>query len=409
MKKIVYILILLPVIFLLFFTYIRSEDTPIGPPVDLREPGELKELSSSVKDFSFSIFPILAENDKNIFISPYSIHTALMMAYRGADENSALEMAEVLGVTEMELEALMSDSLGLKQYLEHFSEENEVSIANVLFLREGIPFIGSYKSDAERYFEGKIDQLPETGEPVNQWVFENTREKIDGIIDPGPIDPDVIAYLVNAIYFKGIWDEEFDEDKTEQRTFYGTSGETSVDMMENESDYLFAVSEVMKSLTIKYKDGDYLLHVFMPTDNRPLSELYGDLDHEIFETLKPTNREKITLRFPKFTLENELGLVDALKNLGLETVFDEALADFSNMADIEQLGLNVYISDVLHASFIEVDEKGTEAAAATAVEMRMESMPLPAPVVEFNRPFLFVIEEPETGTILFMGQLVDPN
>ena len=407
MKKTVTILVLLLFILSLSFYLINREADPVEPPVELSEPEELKELSFSVKDFSFDLFPRLAEDDKNIFISPYSIHTALVMAYRGAGEESAKEMSEVLGLTDMELETLMKNSLGLKQYLEHFSKENEVAIANALFLRDDIPFLSSYKTDAERYFEGKIDPLPDTGEIVNDWVFENTREKIDKIIDPGPIDYDVIAYLVNAIYFQGVWAEEFDENNTEKRPFYGTGGEVEVDMMENESDYLFAVSENMKSVTIEYKDGDYLFHAFMPTDDRALSEFYVDFDRETFDLMKPTSNEEIVLRIPKFTMEDEFKLVDVLKGMGMELVFEESLADFSEMVDLDAIGLNVFISDILHASFIEVDEKGTEAAAATAVEMKLESASLPPTVVEFNRPFLFLIEEPETGTILFMGHLAN--
>ncbi len=410
MKKNTIILIILVMIIILlsFFITNHLEDST-KEPVELKDPEELKELSYSAKDFSFDIFSSLAENEENIFISPYSIHTALTMAYRGAGSETAEEMAEVLGLSNMQLKALMDSSLGLKQYLEHFSEQNEVAIANALFLRNDIPFRNSYKTDAKKYFEGEIDSLPDAGEPVNDWVFKNTQEKIDQIIDPGPIDPNVIAYLVNAIYFKGIWAEEFDQDLTENRPFYGTGGEVEIEMMENESDYRFAVSENLKSLTIKYQDGDYLMHVFMPTDEQPLSELYQNLDRETFESMKPTNQENITLRFPKFTLEDELGLVETLEAMGIKTAFNENLADFSEMVDLEELGFNVFISDVLHASFIEVDEKGTEVAAATAVEMKMESAPMPGSVVEFNKPFLFIIEEPKTETILFMGHLVDPN
>ena len=409
MKNLIIIISLFLAVSLLSAFFVSQKEEPTKTPSKLSDPEELQELSSSIRDFSFRLFPNLAKDDENIFVSPYSIHTALTMAYRGAGAETAEEMAEVLGFTDTKLEAIMKNSLGLKQYLEHFSEKNEVAIANALFLRDDIPFRSAYQTDAQEYFEGRIDSLPDTGEPVNDWVFNNTREKIDRIIDPGPIDPNVIAYLVNAIYFQGIWAEEFDQDQTKERPFYGTDGEVAVEMMENESDYLFAVSENLKSLTMEYQNGDYLLHAFMPTDERPLSEFYQDLDQETFQAMKPTNQEKITLRFPKFTLEDELGLVDTLKSMGMETAFDENRADFSEMVDLEELGLNVFISDVLHASFIEVDEKGTEAAAATAVEIRMESAPLPASVVEFNRPFLFVIEEPKTGSILFLGHLVDPQ
>jgi len=373
---------------------------------ELRDPEELTELSSAMTDFSFDSFSRIAEEDENLFISPYSIHAALTMAYRGADGETAEEMAAVLGLTEMELERLMEDSLGLKQYLEHFSEENEVAIANAFFLREDIPFLDSYKSDGEKYFEAEIGPLPETGEPINDWVYENTREKIEEIIDPGPIDEAVIAYLVNAIYFQGNWAEEFDEDKTTERVFRGADGETEVEMMEKKEVYRYEVTENLQSVTLEYEDGDYLFHAFMPTDDRSLPELYENFDSEDFSDMKPTDEGEIVLRLPKFVLEDDLGLVETLREMGMEQAFNKRSADFSEMVDLEALGINVFISDVLHASFIEVDEKGTEAAAATAVEMRLESLPM---TLEFNRPFFFVIEEPETETVLFMGQLVNPE
>ncbi|MGM0629208.1 MAG: serpin family protein [Patescibacteria group bacterium] len=402
MRKLIVIFAILLVILFLSFYLIEEPEEEL-PEVS---PDELKGLSSSAKDFSFDMFPRLAKDDENVFVSPYSIHTALLMAYRGAGGDSADEMAEVLGLTDMELQAIMEDSLGLKNYLEHSSEENEVSIANAFFLKEGIPFLDSYRSDGERYFEAEIGPLPSTGDPINDWVYQNTNGKIEEIIEPGAIDPAVIAYLVNAVYFKGNWAEEFDKGKTKDRTFYGTDGEADVEMMENKSEYLYYMSEDMQAVTIEYKDGDYLFHAFMPTDDRSLSEFYDDFDSSAFEEYKPDEKKETILRLPKFTLEDELGLVDILRGMGINEVFGIGSADFSDMVDLEAVAGNVFISDVLHASFIEVDEEGVEAAASTAVEIKMESA-RQTPTIEFNRPFLFLIEEPETETVLFMGHLTN--
>ncbi len=379
--------------------------TTTDPDPELKDPQELTDLSLAMTDFSFNSFFELADSRGNLFISPYSIHSALTMAYRGADGETRAEMAEVLGLTEMEMREVLEDSLELKRYLEHFSEKNELSIANALFLRRDIPFLEPYKEDGQRYFEAEIGPLPETGKPINDWVQEKTREKIEEIIEDGPIDQDVVAYLVNAIYFQGNWAEEFDKDKTRVDDFQTPDGEVEVEMMENEANYKYAVSEDLQAVTLEYEDGNFLFHAFMPT-NQSLSEFYEDFSTETFQEMKPTNENEIVLRFPKFTLEDELELVDLLRSLGMERAFDRNEADFSNMVDLDQLGLNVFLSDVLHASFIEVDEEGTEAAAATAVEIRMESALVP---VEFNKPFLFVIEEPKTETVLFIGQLVNPS
>ncbi len=375
------------------------------PEEDLREPQELTELSLAMKDFSFNSFFELADEEENLFVSPYSIHTAITMAYRGVDGETAEEVAQVLGLTEMEMEKILEDSSGLKRYLEHFSSKNELAIANSFFLREDIPFLDSYKEDGQRYFDAEIGPLPETGEPINDWVYEKTREKIEEIIDDGPIDEDVIAYLVNAIYFQGNWAEEFDSEKTGAGSFETLQGDVEVDMMEKEDDYRYEINEDFQSVTLEYEDGDFLFHAFMPTE-KTLSEFYEDFNADTFQEMKPTTEREVVLRMPKFTLEDELELVETLEALGIRRAFDRNEADFSKMVDLEQLGLNVFLSDILHASFIEVDEEGTEAAAATAVEVSLESMPM---TLEFNKPFLFIIEEPETETILFMGQLVDPS
>ena len=383
----------------LYFLEVSPEDP------ELTDPEKLTEFSSRMIDFSFNSFFELAKEEENLFVSPYSIHTAMTMAYRGADGETAEETAEVLGLTDKEMDKILEDSLDLKRYLEHFSSRNELAIANSFFLRGDIPFLESYRRDGERYFEAEIGPLPETGEPINDWVYEKTREKIEEIIDDGPIDEDVIAYLVNAIYFQGNWAEEFDPENTRTDTFQAPQGDVEVEMMENEADYKYEINEEFQSVTLEYEDGDFLFHAFMPTE-KTLPQFYEDFSVDTFQDMKPNNKREVVLRMPKFTLEDELELVEVLQALGIQKAFNRNEADFSKMVDTEALGLNVFLSDVLHASFIEVDEEGTEAAAATAVEISLESMPM---AIEFNRPFLFVIEEPKTETILFMGQLVDPN
>ncbi len=389
--------------------YLYSQDAVEVEDVELGDPEEMKEISSSISDFSFDIFLNLAKDDQNLFISPYSIHTALSMAYIGSDSETAEELRKVLSLTDMEIEKIKSDHLKLMKWLENYPKGNKAKIANAFFLREDIPFLSSYRNDGEKYFNAEISALPETGEPINDWVYEKTKEKIEELIDDGPIGQDVIAYLINAIYFQGNWAEEFDEEKTTERTFYGLDEETKVDMMENESDYLYGETENLKTLTLEYEDGEFLLHVFMPTDGRSPAELLEEMKKEEInlKDITPTEERKIVLRFPKFIMEDKLELLSVLEEMGIEKAFDSSEADFSKMVDLDKLDLNVYISDVVHASFIEVDEKGTEAAAATAVEMELESMPM-ITEVEFNRPFLFLIEEPRSETILFMGQLINP-
>ncbi len=374
--------------------------------IEIMSPEELGDLSSRKNDFALASFKEIVEEGENSFISPYSIHTALMLAHMGSEGKTKEEMEDVLVLSGAEEESLKEEALGLKRYLENISQETEVSIANSFFLRDDIPFLEGYKDDGVKYFEAELKSLPETGENINRWVREQTKDKIEEIIDPGPIERDVIAYLVNAIYFKGTWQQEFDKEDTTERIFYGTE-EKEVEMMENKADYRYKVSEDMKAVTLEYKDGDYLFHAFMPIGGN-LSDFYRDLDRETLRNAKPTNKGEIILRMPKFKLEEDIKLSETLQIMGMVDAFNKYDADFSRMVDTEELEENVYIGEVYHSSFLEVDEEGTEAAAATAVEMRVETAPMDPTIIELNKPFFFTIEEAETETILFMGQLVDP-
>ncbi len=403
MKKIILILILIILVYggWQFSLFLGKEEK-----VEILPTEEPTELSLAQNEFGLNIFLGIIEENENAFISPYSIHTAMLLAYIGAEGETKKEMGEVLVLLGMEEEEIKNQVLELKNYLENVSKETKVSIANAFFLKEDIPFLQSYKNDGENYFDAELSILPSTGKLINQWVKNKTEDKIEEIIDPGPIPVDVIAYLVNAIYFKGTWEEEFDKEKTTERTFYGKK-DIGIEMMERVGEYYYGVSENLQTVTIEYKDGQYLFHAFMPI-NGNLAEFYENLDTEILRKAKATNRGKIVLRLPKFTLEQNLKLSDTFKKMGMTKAFDLVKADFSNMVEKNELRENVYIGEVYHSSFIEVDEEGTEAAAATAVEMRLKSAPIEEAIIEFNNPFFFIIEEKETENILFTGQLVNP-
>ncbi|MGM0568338.1 MAG: serpin family protein, partial [Elusimicrobiota bacterium] len=261
----------------------------------------ITNLSSANNDFAVKLFSGITDEGKNTFISPYSIHSALLLAYIGSDGQTKEEMKEVLAVYDIDEDKLKEKALALKNRIENASDQTEVSIANALFLREDVPFLSKYKKDAEKYFQGKLAPLPEKGETVNNWVKEKTQGKIEEIIPPGGFHIDTIACLVNAIYFSSTWQMPFDEEKTTKRTFYGTQ-EKEIDMMQNRAAYRYAISKNMKSVTIEYKDGDYLFHAFMPAEGS-LPGFYKNVNREFLKQAKPTNKGEIILRMPKFALE----------------------------------------------------------------------------------------------------------
>ncbi|MFP3871599.1 MAG: serpin family protein [Candidatus Aenigmatarchaeota archaeon] len=368
-----------------------------------------KETLTGQKNFSFELFFEMANSEEynNLFISPYSIHTALHLAAVGADGETREEMEEVLRLEGEESKVKASE---LKDWLEGSSRKNEVSIANSMFLRENIPFKDTFVEDGEEYFDAELDELPETGEPINEWVKEKTDGKIEELIDPGPIDPLIIAYLVNAIYFQGVWETEFDEEDTYPGTFYYGDQEVEVDIMKNQANYSYHVGEDFKAVTLEYDSGDYLFNAFVPDRDSSLEDFYEKFDAETYdEVLQKMDEEEIQIHMPKFTLEGDYDLIGHLKALGMEKAFKESEADFSKMVNLEELGYNVFIDEVSHGSFIEVDEEGTEAAGSTAVGTGRESVGPQVPVIELDRPFFFTIEDPETGTILFQGNLEDPS
>jgi len=366
--------------------------------------------ADSIEDFSFNVFQNLTqEEENNLFISPYSIYTALTLAYTGADGDTKEEMKEALGLKDKDLQEVKEEVLEIKQKLEDNPENTEISIANALFLRDDIPFKESYRQDAKDYFEAEVDELPETGEPINDWVAENTNNLIQDMIDEGPIPNDVIAYLFNTIYFNAPWQKAFNEEKTEERTFYTEKAEEDVKMMEREGKYTHLIEDELEMVTIDYEDESNLVfHAIKPQN---LQDFYGDLDYEEFNNLKEkTNSGEVILRLPKFQMESDLELQDTLTAMGINKAWDREQANFSNMANLEDLQENIFINRVMHSTYIEIDEEETEAAAATGIEMRVTAVePETPPMIEFNKPFLFLIENTETETILFMGQLKEPN
>ncbi len=392
---------------LIFFYFYGKKESP----VDVTPPEVPQgEISGALSEFGFDLFLSLVEeeNGENVIISPYSVHAALLLAYNGAEGETREEMKKTLYLFDTEIEDINSQSLSLINYLEHRREGVEMSIANALFLKDGIPFIKEYTTRAKEGFRAEIDSLPLTGELVNKWVEEKTNGKIEDIIDPGPIDADVIAYLVNALYFKGDWKVEFDKEKTEDALFYGEEDAYEVKMMEIKDDFYYLENDDLQMIVLPYKDNNFIMRVILPGDG--LSSVYEKLSTEEFNEMDSKSKvSEVTLYLPRFTLDYDIRLSGVLKKLGISEAFHPQYADFGGMVDLSLAYGNVYMSEVFHKTFVEVNEEGTEAAAATAVEMRMESAVLDPIVMQVDRPFIFTIEEKETGTLIFIGQVNNPT
>jgi serpin B len=378
--------------------------------------GGMNEYVDSSNEFSFRMYGQLIDSNENIFFSPYSISTALGMAYEGARGETATEMRQVLNLPEDD-QTRREMVQAVQSLLNKEGTSYELSAANAYWLREGGNLKEEYKDAIESYYLANGQQLDFAGDPVgsvdtiNDWVLEKTNGKIKDLLSPNDIDALTYLILTNAIYFKADWKYQFDINATEERSFYLTGGEKiETDMMHmcDESKKLnYAANSDVQLLQLPYKDEELSMFMLLPKEN-DVASIESKLDHTYLSNLKDDiTSEYVDLYLPKFKFEQKYLLNDKLSALGMPTAF-RGDADFSGITSDTDL----FISKVIHQSFVEVNEEGTEAAAATAVEMTMsaEGPSSPEPIVfRVDHPFIFFIEHKETGQILFMGKVENPS
>ena len=363
--------------------------------------------------FGFDLFNDIrkTEQDKNIFISPLSISIALAMTLNGASGETEQAMANTLYLQGSDSESINAGYAGLRQALQVADPKVILTIVNLLWARQGVPFKQDFLQRNSEYFGAEISTLnfmdPSTLKTINQWVNTNTNGKIQKILDE--INPDTVLFLINAIHFKGTWQTEFEPSRTRDGAFYLATGvEKQVPMMTRTGDYSYYENheEKFQAISLPYGDGRMSMYIFLPYRESDLNTFLDGLNTENWENWISQFREReVFLSMPKFKLEYEKTLNNPLQSLGMGIAFAPGLADFSRMADLEVLGQNLYIGEVLHKAIVEVNEEGTEAAAVTSVGIRATSAP---PAFMANRPFFFAIRDNETKTVLFMGTVVDP-
>ena len=363
--------------------------------------------------FGFDLFNEIRkiEQDKNIFISPLSISIALAMTLNGASGETEQAMANALQLQGLGSESINAGYAGLRHALQTSDPKVTLTIANSLWARQDVPFKQDFLQRNTQFFGAEVSTLdftdPNTLTTINQWVNTNTNGKITKILDE--INPDMVLFLINAIYFKGTWQTEFDPSHTRDGAFYlATGDEKQVSMMTRTGDYSYYENYEAKfqAISLPYGDGRMSMYIFLPYRESDLNTFLDGLNTENWENwISQFHEREVFLSMPKFKLEYEKTLNTPLESLGMGIAFAPWLADFSRMADLEVLGENLYIGEVLHKAVVEVNEEGTEAAAVTSVGIRATSAP---PAFMANRPFFFAIHDNETKTVLFMGTVVDP-
>ena len=367
-----------------------------------------REVVTGNSRFAFDIFKQLDKEDReqNILISPLSISTALSMTYQGAGATTKEAMAGALGYTGIEDAKLNQSYQNLIPYLIGLDEKVELNISNSLWVREGEEIKQDFLTATKDSFNASVTPLDfsetNAADQINQWVSEATNKKINKIIS-SPIPSDILMYLINAIYFKGDWAEQFDSKDTVKTQFRAGNGSTNeVMMMSRTGKVEYGKGDDFQAVRLPYGSGKAAMYCILPEKDQTINDFIAALDAGRWKEIKDSiaERAEVNLQLPRFKLEYGIkNLNDSLTALGMGEAFTDK-ADFSGIGD------NICISRVLHKAIIEVNEEGSEAAAATAVEMKLTSAAEPLAFIA-DRPFLFVIADDQNGTIIFMGKLYE--
>ncbi|MCK4632691.1 MAG: serpin family protein [candidate division Zixibacteria bacterium] len=388
-----------------------SESPPPAPTSEpQRTPANLtaNELSliESSNDFGLRLFREVSttENpDNNVFISPLSVSYALGMAYNGAAGDTRDSIAATLELAGLSVEEINQSYKSMTDLFVQLDPDVTFDIANSIWYRLNLPIKSTFVDLNQIYFDALVRELDfnmeGAADTINGWIETNTNGRIDHVID-SPIDPSVLVYLINAIYFKAAWTETFESDDTYDASFHLLDGtETPCRMMSREDTTLrFFDNDVCRGLNLPYGTGDYSMTLLLPKSTVTMEQLIDELTPENWANWAGSfNTGWITIGIPKFKFEYETGLNSALKAMGMNIAFSGS-ADFSNM--METAG---YIDTVIHKTFVQVGEEGTEAAAVTVITV----CGMPPPMI-FDRPFLFIIHENVSDVILFMGKVANP-
>jgi serine protease inhibitor len=373
-----------------------------------------QKLSAANNDFAFKLLKQLAKAApaQNIFISPYSAATVLQMVGNGAAGSTKMEIQQVLGTAKLPADVANMANQEIAQALNSPDTNVILTTANAIWYRQGTTVKPAFVDCNRQFFGATVDPLdfadPHSVDVINHWAEEKTHGKITRLADK-LVNPAVTQLiLANAVYFKGKWADPFAAGDTKNQPFYLRTGQKIVPLMHKSKTFSYRRGTGYQAVRLPYRNGHLAMYVFLPDENSSPEKLLSLMSGDVWQRItKPGFGEREgTLELPRFKLEYRVGLKAPLQALGMKTAFGSS-ADFSGIAPL------LYISIILQKTFVEVKEEGTEAAAVTGMEMVMCG-PMPAPdpnsfQMIVNRPFLFLIEDNQTGTILFMGTIFDPQ
>ena len=401
MKKLFYLL------FLSLTIISCDSNDPILPGEDAKsimlKASQQKRVSQD-NEFAFDLLKKTIENsgETNVVVSPLSVSIALGMAWNGASGITKSEME-----TAMKMSGLTTDDINdyyriMQSTLPKMDPSTKLSIANSLWYRTGFPVKADYLTINKDYFGAYVREIDFSKswalDSINGWCSVKTNKLIPTIIDE--ISPDAMMFLINAVYFKGIWRNKFDKKKTVEGNFTNELKQNSVvNMMQQEDTFAYYSDDLAQYVDLPYGNKAFSMTIVLPSENKTTSDVLKSIGSESFtEKLDNMSVRKIKLFLPRFKVENKFELKPVMEMMGMQQAFTDQ-ADFSKISDIQLL-----ISQIIHKTYVAVDEEGTEAAAVTAIGFETTSMP-EYPIVMVDKPFIFLIREKSTGVILFIGKM----
>ncbi len=374
----------------------------------------LTALVTGNNTFALDLYAQLRGTPGNLFFSPYSVSACLAMTYAGARGETARQMAQTLHFNADQDE--VSSAFGELQRQLNAAEEKkgiQLNVANGLWAQEGHPFLPAFLQAAQNTYQAKVNQVDfrtqaePVREQVNDWVSQKTQGKITNLLQPGTVDASTRLILANAIYFKGKWTRQFNKTNTTNAPFWVTPVQNvQAPLMSLSADFKYAEPQGLQLLDMPYAAGDLSMVVLLPRQIDGLKTVAGALNASTLNNwLSQARQEKVNVFLPRFKLTAQFTLGDVLEQMGMKDPFSRT-ADFSGMDGARDL----FISAVVHKAFVDVNEEGTEAAAATGTVMRTLAVrPRATPTFRGDHPFIFLIRDTHSGSILFVGQVSDPT
>jgi serpin B len=388
----------------------------VSSPLRAQKTSVPNGLVSANNVFAFDLYQQLRTQDGNLFLSPYSISIALAMAYGGARGETKRQMAKTLHFS-LPPDKVHPGFAALEKEINAVQQKGKVKLllANSLWPRKKFALSSRYLALCKTYYGTSVTPLDYAGateksrQTINDWVESKTAKKITDLIKPGGLTPLTRLVLVNAIYFKGAWANLFDEEFTKEEPFYISEGKAvQAPLMHQQHEFGYGETLTLQILELPYAGNELSMMVLLPKKNNDLVHLEESITAgQVDQLTRQIEQRKVNVFLPKFKLDSGFSLKNALSTLGMTDAFDGTRADFSGMDGEKDL----FISAVMHKAFVDVNEKGTEAAAATAVTMLGMSRGEPEESVTFkaDHPFLFLIRHNETGAILFLGRVMNPT